>query len=139
MASLGELERAMMDVLWDTGLALSANDLRDRLAGHPSAVDVHKGGGVRKELATTTVLTVLSRLENKGFVTRDRGTRPHVYRAVTSRAEHTAELMHEVLGSVPDREAALARFIGNVSPQEAETLRALLGASPAVPGQRTGD
>jgi hypothetical protein len=38
--------------------------------------------------------------------------------------------MHEVLGSSPDREAALARFIGNVSPDEAETLRQLLGTAP---------
>jgi predicted transcriptional regulator len=120
MASLGELERSLMDVLWDTSGALSANGLRDRLA----AAGAETG---KKELATTTVLTVLSRLENKGFVSRDRGARPHVYRAVTSRAEHTAELMHEVLGSSPDREAALARFIGNVSPDEAQTLRELLG------------
>jgi predicted transcriptional regulator len=123
MASLGELERSLMDVLWDTSAALSANELRDRLAAHT-------GDGSKKELATTTVLTVLSRLETKGFVTRDRGARPHVYRAVTSRADHTAELMHEVLGSSPDRQAALARFIGNVSPDEAETLRQLLGTAP---------
>jgi predicted transcriptional regulator len=125
MASLGELERAIMDVLWDTPDALSATALRDRLAVQ-SAVTT-----ARKELATTTVLTVLSRLENKGFVSRNRGLRPHQYSAVTSRAEHTAELMHEVLGTAPDREAALARFIGNVSPQEAQTLRQLLGAIPS--------
>ncbi len=113
-----------MDVLWDTAQSLSANELRDRLVERTPS-------GHGKELASTTVLTVLSRLENKGFVTRDRGTRPHLYRAVTSRADHTAELMHEVLGSVPDREAALARFIGTVSPNEAETLRRLLGATPA--------
>jgi predicted transcriptional regulator len=124
MASLGELERSLMDVLWDTAQSLSANELRDRLVERTPS-------GHGKELASTTVLTVLSRLENKGFVTRDRGTRPHLYRAVTSRADHTAELMHEVLGSVPDREAALARFIGTVSPNEAETLRRLLGATPA--------
>jgi predicted transcriptional regulator len=123
MASLGELERSLMDVLWDTGGAVSANELRDCLA----AAGAEAG---KKELATTTVLTVLSRLENKGFVTRDRGVRPHVYRAVTSRAEHTAELMHEVLGSSSDREAALARFIGTVSRDEAETLRQLLGSAP---------
>jgi predicted transcriptional regulator len=123
MASLGELERSLMDVLWDTGGAVSANELRDRLA----AAGAEAG---KKELATTTVLTVLSRLENKGFVTRDRGVRPHVYRAVTTRAEHTAELMHEVLGSSSDREAALARFIGTVSRDEAETLRQLLGNAP---------
>jgi len=30
---------------------------------------------------------------------------------------------------VPDRQAALARFIGDVTPQEAETLRQLLGVT----------
>jgi predicted transcriptional regulator len=117
MATLGDLERAIMDVLWDTGDALSANELRDRLA---------ESGDGRKDVATTTVLTVLTRLERKAFVARNRDVRPHVYRAMTTRADHTAELMHEVLGSVPDREAALARFIGQVSPREAATLRQLL-------------
>lgn len=124
MGNLGVLERLVMDVLWDSGQALPANALRDRLLT-PAAV-----AASRKPLATTTVLTVLSRLETKGFVTRDRGSRPHLYRAARTRAEHTAELMHEVLGSAPDRQAALARFIGNVTPQEAESLRALL--SPAA-------
>jgi hypothetical protein len=35
--------------------------------------------------------------------------------------------MHEVLGSAPDREAVLARFIGSVTESEAATLRKLLG------------
>ncbi|TFD08718.1 transcriptional regulator [Cryobacterium sp. TMT1-21] len=121
MGNLGVLERLLMNVLWDSGESLPATDLRDRLLT-PAAVAASK-----KPLATTTVLTVLSRLETKGFVTRDRDARPHRYRAVTTRAEHTAELMHEVLGSAPDRQAALARFIGNVSPAEAEALRHLLG------------
>jgi predicted transcriptional regulator len=112
MATLGELERSVMDVLWDTPDALSANDLRDVLAV--------------KALAATTVLTVLSRLESKGFVTRDRGSRPHLYRPTTSRADYAAELMHEVLGAAPDREAVLARFVGQVDPGEVEALRRLL-------------
>jgi predicted transcriptional regulator len=119
MATLGDLERAVMDELWSTDDALSANDLRDRL-------DAADRAGAR-EVAVTTVLTVLSRLEAKGFVSRNRSSRPHLYRSVTTRADHTAGLMHEVLGTAPDREAALARFIGQVSPAEAETLRALLG------------
>jgi predicted transcriptional regulator len=117
MATLGELERSVMDVLWGADGSLNANELRDRLDSGVSG----------KEVAVTTVLTVLSRLENKGFVERDRSSRPHLYRSVTTRAEHTADLMHEVLGAAPDREAALARFIGQVSPEEAETLRTLLG------------
>lgn len=119
MATLGDLERTVMDVLWDTHDALSAVALRDTLA-HRTAAEAGK------ELAATTVLTVLSRLENKGFVTRDRESRPHVYRAVTSRADHMAELMHEVLGGAPDREAVLARFVGQVGPDEAEALRRML-------------
>ncbi|WP_104194780.1 BlaI/MecI/CopY family transcriptional regulator [Cryobacterium sp. M25] len=126
MGSLGELERLLMDVLWEAEESLPANDLRDRLLTPTTAT------ARRKPLATTTVLTVLSRLETKGFVTRDRDTRPHRYRAVATRAEHTAELMHEVLGSAPDRQAALARFIGDVTPQEADVLRLLLGTAPLV-------
>jgi predicted transcriptional regulator len=126
MASLGELERAVMDLLWAGHEAATANTLRDKLATSTEAngdAAAHEG----KELAVTTVLTVLSRLEKKGLVERERGTRPHRYQAVSSREEHTAELMHEVLGSAPDREAVLAQFIGSVTESEAETLRKLLG------------
>lgn len=124
MGSLGVLERMLMDILWSAARPLTANELRDALSDPASNA---------KPLATTTVLTVLSRLEKKNFVTRDRDIRPHGYSAVNSRAQHTAELMHEVLGTTSDRTATLARFIGNVSPQEAQTLRALLesiGPSP---------
>ncbi|WP_026554250.1 BlaI/MecI/CopY family transcriptional regulator [Arthrobacter sp. 35W] len=126
MATLGELERAVMDLLWERPEAITANELRDLLSQRPAADG--RGTDV-KSLAVTTVLTVLSRLEKKGLVERERNTRPHRYQAVTSRAEHTAELMLEVLGSAPDREAVLARFIGTVSDGEAETLRKLLGRS----------
>ena len=125
MGSLGVLERLMMDVLWDSPISLTANELRDSLV----KPEIPKTPA--KSLATTTILTVLSRLEAKGFVTRDRSVRPHAYTAVMTRAAHTAGLMHEVLGQVPDRQAALVRFIGGVTPQEAETLRQLLGTATA--------
>jgi predicted transcriptional regulator len=114
-----------MDLLWSTDRPLTANELRDGLMD-PTAT-------VTKPLATTTILTVLSRLEQKGFVTRDRSSRPHGYTAVSSKAEHTAELMHEVLGTTSDRTATLVRFIGDVSPQEAQTLRALLERVGSTP------
>lgn len=122
MATLGDLERAVMDLLWEHPEAITANTLRDLLSQRTT-----DAGDDSRPLAVTTVLTVLSRLEKKGLVERERSSRPHRYRSVTSRAEHTAELMLEVLGSAPDREAVLARFIGTVSDGEAETLRKLLG------------
>ncbi|WP_157426360.1 BlaI/MecI/CopY family transcriptional regulator [Agromyces salentinus] len=118
MASLGELERSVMEVLWTNDASLTANELRDALALRDEASG--------RTVATTTVLTVLSRLERKGFVSRSRDQRPHRYRALLSREEHTAELMHEVLDRSSDRDAALARFVGTVSATEAATLRKLL-------------
>jgi len=102
-----------MEILWASDETLSAYDLQERLAG--------------RELAATTILTVLSRLEKKGFVARSRDARPHRYSAAASREEHMADLMHEVLGAASNRTAVLERFVGQVSPEEAETLRRLLG------------
>ncbi|MBR7503643.1 BlaI/MecI/CopY family transcriptional regulator, partial [Mycobacterium tuberculosis] len=71
--------------------------------------------------------TVLTRLEKKGFVTRDRSVRPHRYIAVSTREDHVAELMTEVLSQAPDRQAVLARFLGTVTEADENTLRNLLG------------
>ncbi|QAY74158.1 transcriptional regulator [Agromyces protaetiae] len=125
MANLGELERSVMEQLWASDAVLSANELRDRLTlvgGASGGADV---SGDRAP-ATTTVLTVLARLERKGFVSRSREVRPHRYRALLTREEHTAELMHEVLDRSSDRDAALARFVGTATPHETATLRRLL-------------
>jgi predicted transcriptional regulator len=116
MANLGDLERSVMELLWTSDAALTANELRDALGAREPA----------RPVATTTVLTVLSRLEHKGFVSRARDVRPHRYRALLSREDHTAELMHEVLDRASDRDAALARFVGSATKGEAATLRRLL-------------
>ncbi|MGO4300093.1 BlaI/MecI/CopY family transcriptional regulator [Leifsonia sp. RAF41] len=119
MANLGELERAVMDALWDGDAPITAGELRDKLAAA-------RAGG--KTPALTTVLTVLSRLESKGFVGRDRDARPHLYYAALTRAGHVADLMREVLESSSDRTEALAYFVGSVDESEAEVLRRLLDA-----------
>lgn len=111
MASLGDLERAVMTLLWDGGRPMSANEVRDQ---------------VDSSLAVTTVLTVLSRLEKKAMVKRERSMRPHRYAATASREDHTVEMLNEVLGTAADREAVLARFIGSISEDEAAALRKLL-------------
>ena len=89
---------------------------------HASARDIAAleaaARGVDRKLAPTTILTVLSRLEAKGFVIRDRRSRPHLYAAAATREDHMAELMHEVLGGASDRVAVLERFVGQVSRDE---------------------
>jgi predicted transcriptional regulator len=109
---LGELERAVMNALWAAAGPLTAKEIGDALDD--------------RALAVTTVLTVLSRLETKGVVVRDRVGRAHAYRAAASREDYVAELMREALGSTDDAAAALARFVHAASPAEAEALRRAL-------------
>lgn len=118
--ALGELERAVMDLLWDGAAPHTANEVRNALAEDPDV------GASRRTLAVTTVLTVLSRLEKKGLVHRDGTRRPHRYAAASTREDHTVQLLNEVLGTAPDREAVLARFIGGIGRTEAAAVRRLL-------------
>jgi predicted transcriptional regulator len=113
LASLGELERTVMDLLWASDGPVAATTLRDQLAD--------------RGLALTTVHTVLTRLEQKGFVVHDDG-RPRRFAPRASREEHAAELMHEGRGQAGDRQAVLARCVGGVDPEEARLLRELLAA-----------
>lgn len=107
----GDLERAAMEVLWETGPA-TARQVAERLAG--------------RGLAYTTWLTVLSRLEGKGLLRRERSGRAHTYAATASREDHIAVLMQSALGQAADREAVLQHFVRTVSPAEAEALRRAL-------------
>ena len=114
MASLGELERAVMERLWAADGPVAAAVLREELAD--------------RAVALTTVHTVLTRLEQKGFVVHD-DARPRRFSARSSRADHAAELMREVLGQAGDRQAVLARFVGSVDADEARMLRELLAGA----------
>jgi predicted transcriptional regulator len=110
VASLGALERLVMECLWAQPEGLTAVAVREQLGG---------------EHALTTVHTLLTRLEQKGFVAHDEG-RPRRFRATASEADHVAAVMRDVLGQAEDRDAVLARFIGSVSAGEATLLRRLL-------------
>lgn len=110
--ALGELERAVMGVLWGHPEGSTAREVQDALAD--------------REPATTTVLTVLTRLERKGLVARVKEGRAHRYRAAASREEHIAALMRDALDGAPDRGAVLARFLGAIGPDGQATLRNLL-------------
>jgi predicted transcriptional regulator len=113
---LGELERAVMDVLWNAPDGCTAQEMVERLAARDGT----------SELATTTVLTVLDRLRRKDFVTRERAGRAHRYKASRSRDDVIAASMLAVLETTDDRRSALVRFAGSVSAEEAALLREAL-------------
>jgi len=111
---LGQLERRVMDVLWDApDRSLSGREIADRLP----------------DRAYTTVLTILERLRRKKLVERSSEGRVHTFRAGASRESYLTSLMLEDLGSAVDRNAVLVRFAQTVSPEEASILRQALDAS----------
>ncbi|MQA83782.1 MAG: BlaI/MecI/CopY family transcriptional regulator [Streptosporangiales bacterium] len=110
---LGYLERTVMNVLWERGEPLTARDVGRALAGD-------------RDLAHTTVMTVLDRLAKKGLLARQRDGRAWRYRPAASRETYVAELMLNALDQTRDRDAALARFARSVTGEEARVLRSAL-------------
>ncbi|HEY2191974.1 MAG TPA: BlaI/MecI/CopY family transcriptional regulator [Actinomycetospora sp.] len=110
--ALGELERAVMAQLWSADAPLTVRDVHERL---------------ERELAYTTVMTVLGRLAKKGLVRQERDGKAYRYAAASSREQMAAEVMIDALGDVgEDRTAALVAFVDRVGPEEAEALRRAL-------------
>ncbi len=113
-----------MDVLWDvvpgTSDGVTVREVADALDG--------------RELAYTTVMTVLDRLAGKDMVQREREGRAWRYRAAASREAHIAQLMLDALDLGGSRDAALVRFARSVTGTEADVLRAALGAEAGLTG-----
>jgi predicted transcriptional regulator len=110
--STGELERAVMDVLWDQGGWLTPGEVHQRL-GDPV-------------LAYTTVMTILVRLWRKGRVERHRDGRAYAYHPVQTREQHVAGRMEQVLAQARDRPAVFGHFLAAMDPADRAQLRRLL-------------
>lgn len=103
--------------------------LWDRAAEHPegeSVREVLEGLPAGRDLAYTTVMTVLDRLTKKQLVTRARDGRAWRYRPAGTRESLTAETMRASLEDASDRHAALLHFLDGASPDELAELRAAL-------------
>ena len=89
--TLGELQRAVMEVLWQRGEA-SVHEVRNRLD--------HK-----KELAYTTILTTLQKLEKAGWLDHRAEGKSYVYFPVRSRDEAGAGSVRRFLKQVFEDDA----------------------------------
>jgi predicted transcriptional regulator len=121
--SLGELERAVMDVLWARDAPTTVREVATDLAA--------------RNLAYTTVMTVLDRLARKQLVRRERDVDGRTWRyvAASGRDAYVAELMLQALDLTGDRRAALLQFARSVPRPDAEVLRSALKTD--CPGRST--
>ena len=113
MQGLGELESAVMDVLWRDDRDRTVRDVLDELAPE-------------RELAYTTIMTVLDNPHRKEWVERTKVGRAFHYRAVMSRAEAEARALRAVLDSTQDPEAVLLHFTRSATEEEVSLLRKAL-------------
>ncbi|MCL1852746.1 MAG: BlaI/MecI/CopY family transcriptional regulator [Peptococcaceae bacterium] len=113
---LGEAEWEIMTIIWEEGRPLTSTFIMEHLAG--------------RAWALSTVMTVLARLCNKGFVHCDRSGGLNQYTAVISGAEYRERESQAFLkkaygNSIANMVAALTDS-GAVSDEEIDRLREIL-------------
>lgn len=82
-----------------------------------------------RDLAYTTVLTVLQRLHAKGVVRRERAGKAYAYQPLVDAAELAAREMRTALDRSGDRSAVLQRFLAGLSAEDEGLLHELLEGS----------
>ena len=102
-----------MRLLWSRGTPATVREILTELRSS-------------RELAYTTVLTVMDNLYKKGWLTRQQDGRAHRYAPVVTREEYVAGAMREVLDSSGDRAQALLHFVGRMTLEDAAALRTAL-------------
>lgn len=123
MARFGDLEAAIMDVMWAAGQPLRVREVADEL-------------NRERPLAFNTVQTVMEILFRKGWLDRQKNGRAYWYVTVRSREDYVAGLMSEALSVASDPAATLLRLVEELEPSEVAQLRmALDAAAEREPGR----
>jgi predicted transcriptional regulator len=118
---LGELESTIMDRMWSYRRPASVRDVLEDLR-------------TEREIAYTTVMTVMDKLHTKGLLRREPVGRAYVYEPVATKEAYTAELMRHALATSGNQAATLVHFLERLTPEEATALEAALQVFP--PGSR---
>ncbi len=116
MRQFGELEAAIMEQLWCEPGPVSVRHILEAIRP-------------QRQLAYTTVMTVMDKLHRKGWLTRERDGMAYMYTTAASREDYSAGLMAGALDTSTDRTATLVHFFTQLDPEEADALRKALNSS----------
>ncbi|HUR01199.1 MAG TPA: BlaI/MecI/CopY family transcriptional regulator [Nonomuraea sp.] len=114
---LGELESTIMDRMWSYRRPASVREVLEDLRGE-------------REIAYTTVMTVMDKLHTKGLLKRKPVGRAYVYEPIASKEAYTADLMRRALAGSGNQAATLVHFLERLTPEEAGALEAALQVFP---------
>lgn len=110
----GELESEILGCLWDRPAGLTSQQLLALMG---------------EEVKLTTVLTVLSRLQEKGLVEKDPGLgRSFVFRATDTREQFTAKQLLGILEHSENPVGVFSHFTQGLTDSQIRELKKVLGA-----------
>jgi predicted transcriptional regulator len=115
---LGPLEHEVMSIIWNKDDEVTVRDVFDAL-------------NQVKDIAYTTVMTIMSRLATKQLLSKRKSGKTMYYTAAISEAMFTGEAVGSVIDSLMEdfADEAMAHFVAKVNKGDAEViaqLRALL-------------
>jgi predicted transcriptional regulator len=127
---LGELESQVMEIVWARGTV--------------TVRDVHEAITRMRPLAYTTIMTVMTRLAEKGVLRRELVDGAYLYRPAEARAEFEARAATRLLKDALDAygEATITSFVDLLAEQDPDQIaqldRLLKAKRRELAGQRKG-
>jgi len=119
ISQIGDLEADIMNLVWEKGKA-TVQDVQEALAP-------------RRTLAYTTVMTVMSRLAEKGFLSREKEGRAYMYRPAIPQERAAGSILQTLVrrlyaGATGKAIAQLLETEEDVDDAELERLEQLIRA-----------
>lgn len=116
---LGELEADVMDRMWAAARPMTVREVLTEV-------------NATRDLAYTTVMTVMNNLHTKQWLGREMVARAWVYSPVATLEQYSARLMESALSASSDSGATLMHFVQAMRPDEIEALQAALEQARAT-------
>jgi predicted transcriptional regulator len=111
---LGSLESELMDIIWHKGCEVCVRDIYEQLAR-------------KREIAYTTVMTIMGRLAEKNVLHKRTVGNTSYYLPSMTREEFTAKVVGNVVDSLLEdfADATLAHFVSRVRQDDRATIEKL--------------
>ncbi|MGW6457752.1 BlaI/MecI/CopY family transcriptional regulator [Streptomyces sp. NPDC055078] len=106
---LGELEDAVMTRVWQWNRPVTVREILEDLRRD-------------RPIAYTTVMTVMDKVHQKGWLRRELDGRAFRYSPVSTRADYAATLMSEAWSRSDNPAAALVAFFGMMSAEQRDAF-----------------
>lgn len=102
--ALGELENEIMQFIWDRNDSVTAKT-------------VHENISLKRNIALTTVFTILDRLTEKGILKKEKSGKFILYRPVLTRQQYVEEVTKKTLQGLIEfsKENAISCFVDILS------------------------